>query len=266
MTRTNKVQGRAGQRRNTSKMAPSRPPMKPMKHKKHRKYTKKQIYRNRRIFVGVVAVLFFIIVFSLVNVGVKAYKGISNRNKLKPEVQQVSITDDVVSNYNRFNSGFVPSKEIQFSSNYDTRVGKLYTITEIDEFNHLIRTSGKFREGSVFYTHPEAFLKAQEKTGVNALFMIAVCNIESNGGLAWEAIPKKSNNIFSIKTINGDWASYNSIDDAVMAFARLISEGSYYWKEDNFNVNSIGKIYCEEGHWTQYVSDTIQDCLEALAR
>ena len=268
MKKTTKVQnGRVGQnaRKNTK-----------VGHKptKRRKYTKKEIYRNRRIVVGIAAVLLLTITFALVNVGVKSLRARSNQHELAEtsfdEMITQDISDDILENAKRFEEENAveekPSKEIIFSADYDTRVGKLYTITDLDEFNHVIKESGKFRADSVFYTHPEAFLKAQEATGVNALFMVAVCNIESSGGTAWDLIAKDSNNIFSIKANNGNWQRYDSIDDAVMAFAKLISGSDYYWKANNFNVSSIGQVYCVEGHWSDNVNNTIQSCLATLSR
>lgn len=270
MKKTTKVQnGRVAKRvRKNTKVG--------QKPTKRRKYTKKEIYRNRRIVVGIAAVLLLAITFAFANVGVKYLKARSNQHELAEnsfdEITQ-DISDGILKNAKIFEKEPTeesveekPSKEIIFSADYDTRVGKLYTITDLDEFNHVIKESGKFRADSVFYTHPEAFLKAQEATGVNALFMVAVCNIESSGGTAWDLIEKDSNNIFSIKANNGNWQRYDSIDDAVMAFAKLISGSDYYWKANNFNVSSIGQVYCVEGHWSDNVNNTIQSCLATLSR
>lgn len=103
------------------------------------------------------------------------------------------------------------------------------------------------------------FLEYQEKYRVNAVFAAAVSISETGAGRAGHAIDGK-NNWFNIECTcgNGSHGRFETYSDPKASIERFfwqIAEGSYYFKQGNYTVSSIGMIYCENadapGGWIE---------------
>ena len=100
----------------------------------------------------------------------------------------------------------------------------------------------------------DGIYEGQQKYKVNALFTIAVTEIESECGTKWVLIDENTYNWASIKGSykgnsykdrNGtNWKKYSSFGEAAIDFADLIATSSYYFKAGNYTPALIGPIYC----------------------
>lgn len=169
---------------------------------------------------------------------------------------------------------------VELQEDYDTRAGGEYDDRtdppnvldpEDPESVEILREMvAKHRNNSGSETlmekNPEAFLNAQKETGVNAIFIAAVAYTETGGGTAEGSSASSSNNLFGIKNPNGNgYEKFDDPADSVLRHAKLISEGSYYYKQNKFTVNEIGPTYCTEPpspYWENLVNDVMNSFLE----
>ena len=117
----------------------------------------------------------------------------------------------------------------------------------------------KYLEGTKMAGQGEAFLKAQEKYGVNALFLMAIVNTESAYGAAPARDKKgvKPYNVAGLKKAGGGYqnnASYEAcIDSLGSALKRL------YFRNGKVTVEKIRKTFCPgNAKWTGEVSDEMK--------
>ena len=118
----------------------------------------------------------------------------------------------------------------------------------------------KYLEGTKMAGQGEAFLKAQEKYGVNALFLMGIVSYESGYG-AEPARDKdgsiKRYNVAGLKKRGGGYqnnASYEAcIDSLGSALKRL------YFRNGKVTVERIRRTYCPgNAKWTGEVSDEMK--------
>lgn len=116
----------------------------------------------------------------------------------------------------------------------------------------------------------DAFMSIQNRYHINAIFAIAVTQIESSCGVNWAAIKPATYNWFSIKgSYNGDsmngWRKYPSFKVAVEDFGELIGTGSAYFAGGNTSIGSIGESYCPPGdEWSRAVSQFVKEMYELV--
>lgn len=238
-----------------------------VKGSKKPRYSKEQIFLNRVLCASILlSVIAIVIAISSANKSQKVVDLINERTEIFESNDNSQFEIPSIEEREENAKEDIENIPVQFVSDYDSRADHNYMITSKEEFIRALKNAGCFSENEVYFAYPEAFLKAQDETGVSVVFITAVCKIESAGGTAWELIDKKSNNIFSIKSSSSGWQSYDSIDDAVMAFAKLISGSDYYWKNNNYKVSEISKVYCEEGHWSSSVNSFMESIYEGLER
>ena len=118
----------------------------------------------------------------------------------------------------------------------------------------------KYLEGTKMAGQGEAFLNAQEKYGVNALFLMAIVNTESGYGNAPARDKKgvKPYNVAGLKKAGGGYqnnASYEAcIDSLGSALKRL------YFRNGKVTVEKIRKTFCPgNAKWTGEVSDEMKN-------
>lgn len=116
----------------------------------------------------------------------------------------------------------------------------------------------------------DAFMNIQNKYKVNAVFAIAVTQMESSCGVNWGAINSSTYNWYSIRgdykgnSLNG-WRKYSSFSEATEDFGSLIGTSSYYFAGGNTTIGSIGKSYCPPGDdWSSGVSQFVKAMYELL--
>ena len=102
----------------------------------------------------------------------------------------------------------------------------------------------------------DAYMEIQNTYNVNAVFAIAVAQMESNCGTNWNLIDESTHNMYSIKgSYNGNsyvdsrgthWCSYPSFKENILEFGDLIANDStYYFQAGNYTVSAISVHYCE---------------------
>ena len=111
-------------------------------------------------------------------------------------------------------------------------------------------TESQFRKMFAQYRNiidnTEAFMKMQDKYGINAAFAAAVTIVESSGGTAWAAIDPSTHNWFSIMSTSGGWKSFDSFASAVDYFGYLMTSPNchYYVQDGRKTVDQISVPYC----------------------
>ena len=86
------------------------------------------------------------------------------------------------------------------------------------------------------------FLQAQEKYGVNAAILAAICIHESGYGTS--NLAKTKNNVAGISQGMG-FKTYKSVDECIMDTARILKSG--YINKDLITIEKVGKKYCPVG-------------------
>ena len=98
----------------------------------------------------------------------------------------------------------------------------------IEEYNTILKGTGL--EGCGI-----SFLKMEETYGVNGLFAIGVAFHESGYG----KYKANTNNFYGMRGSSG-WMSFNTPDDNIQYFGKLMNKPLYHGK----SIVEIGKIYC----------------------
>ena len=110
----------------------------------------------------------------------------------------------------------------------------------------------------------DALLKIQDEYKVNPIFAIAVTQVESSCGTAWDLIDKSTYNWISIKKNDGGWMQYDSFSDATIQFASLIS-GSSYFGDNLISVSDIAPRYCDE-KWGNTVNEFMAEMYQIIGK
>lgn len=123
-----------------------------------------------------------------------------------------------------------------------TNMKNMYFVTDvsIDELNMLLK--GTRLEGAGEY-----FKRLEIEYGVNAVVAVAAGKLESQLGST--EIAYTYNNAFGFRTDKG-WLSFNSLEDSVIYFGKLMQHERYFGK----TLDEIAKIYCPNDIWCDKVS------------
>lgn len=115
----------------------------------------------------------------------------------------------------------------------------------------------------------------QEQYKVNAIFAIAVTQLESSCGTAWGLIDSSTYNWCSIQgSHNGNsytdtngtaWRKYSSFNEAIRDFGDLIANSGPYFKDGKYSINEIGAIYCDD-EWSNIVSDLVSEMYQIIGQ
>lgn len=119
----------------------------------------------------------------------------------------------------------------------------------------------------------DSLVEIQKTYKVNAVFAIAVFEIESGCGTGWDAIAEWTYNWASITgSYNGNsysssdgraWRVYSSYGEATMDFADLIANSIYYFKAGKYTISEIGPTYCN-ATWATNVSQRVIQLYESI--
>ena len=103
------------------------------------------------------------------------------------------------------------------------------------------------------------FLEAEEKTGVNALFLAAVAALESGWGESKAA--REKNNLFGWTGQNG-YQQFESRKDCILTVAQRLRElyltpgGRYF---HGYTVEAVNRCYNGRPEWEKAVTDLMED-------
>ena len=123
-------------------------------------------------------------------------------------------------------------------------------------------------EGTNLYGLGEAFVQAEQKYGVNALYMMGLACEES--GFGTSAFALKRNNLYGWNAVdsNPDKATYfNSKEEATMFVAsklkaNYLTEGGAY--HEGFSARSIDLHYCTDKRHADKIVKIVSDLLKKL--
>ena len=123
-------------------------------------------------------------------------------------------------------------------------------------------------EGTRLYGLGEAFVQAEQKYGVNALYMMGLACEES--GFGTSAFALKRNNLYGWNAVdsNPDKATYfNSKEEATMFVAsklkaNYLTEGGAY--HEGFSARSIDVHYCTDKRHADKIVKIVSDLLKKL--
>lgn len=152
------------------------------------------------------------------------------------------------SDKDKYESEVTTAGSLKGNSNYDV-TNKSSFVTE-SQFRKM------FAQYKNIIDNTEAFMKMQDKYGINAAFAAAVTIVESSGGTAWAAIDPSTHNWFSFRSISGGWKSFDSFASAVDYFGYLMTSPNchYYVQDGRKTVDQIAEPYCvPPGPWATAV-------------
>lgn len=122
-----------------------------------------------------------------------------------------------------------------------TEIGQeLLKITDIET---LKKAFSGYATNQKLMEYAQVFLDMQEKYKVNAVFAAAVSITETTAGTNGHAVDGY-NNWFSVKSKDGSYRQYGSVEEAIDEFGWTIAEGSNYFTQGRYTVSEIGEIYC----------------------
>ena len=120
-------------------------------------------------------------------------------------------------------------------------------------------------------------MSVQSNDKVNAAFMIAITQVESSGGTAWDAIDSSTHNWMSVSwgsQWNGDsgktytthhvWCCYESFNEAIKKFGVYMTQSPYYFQNNRINVDDISVPYCDS-NWATSVKKELDKMYAAVA-
>lgn len=100
------------------------------------------------------------------------------------------------------------------------------------------------------------FVAAEEKYGVNAIFLASIAALESGWGRSALAINK--NNLFGYKNTNGKgYRAFSSVEECIYHVAKYLKSsyltvgGKYY---NGTSVAAVNIRYCSQSHWTSKIN------------
>ena len=125
--------------------------------------------------------------------------------------------------------------------------------------------TGKAKENLL--SEVDSFIEMQDKYNVNAIFAIAVTQVESSCGTNFTgAIPEHTYNWMSVtgaykgnsyrnpnSSNQRTWRVYPNFKEATLDFGDLIANSAYYLKNGKNTVMSISPIYCGGTEWGEKV-------------
>lgn len=102
--------------------------------------------------------------------------------------------------------------------------------------------------GGVLKGKGNAFCKAQEKYGVNALFLIGIAKHESGNGTS--KIARERCNVAGMKGKHG-WMRFSSVEECIDKMAKNIKEN--YIDQNKRTVSQINRKYAKDTSWSSKI-------------
>ena len=153
---------------------------------------------------------------------------------------QGSISDEDVKTTKRDDNGSVQTSYVSKKSTAlnlnDTKLTDKFT-GSAEQLNKVLG-----RKDGVLKNKGQVFLDAQERYGVNAAILAAICINESGYGTS--SLARTKNNVGGVSQGKG-FKSYKSVDECIMDMARFLKSG--YIDKGLVTIEQVGKKYCPVG-------------------
>ena len=182
--------------------------------------------------------------------------------------------DEGSMNFSSIWSGIMISESGAYSSSgYDyivdtTQSDQSIVITDAQVLKNAIESVYKGKAKTNLLGEVNTFLEMQQTYHVNAVFAIAVTQVESSCGTDFSgAIAAETHNWMSMTgSYNGKsyrnpkssntrtWRSYPSFREATLDFGNVIANGSYYFKAGRYSVTQIAPTYCNASWGVSVIS------------
>lgn len=182
--------------------------------------------------------------------------------------------DEGSMNFSSIWSGIMISESGAYSSSgYDyivdtTKSDQSIVITDAQVLKNAIESVYKGKAKTNLLGEVNTFLEMQQTYHVNAVFAIAVTQVESSCGTDFSgAIAAETHNWMSMTgSYNGKsyrnpkssntrtWRSYPSFREATLDFGNVIANGSYYFKAGRYSVTQIAPTYCNASWGVSVIS------------
>ena len=134
----------------------------------------------------------------------------------------------------------------------------IFTYNPFIMSNLSVEQYNKILEGTGLEGLGESYYEMELKHEVNGLFALSVACLESGYG----KYRANTNNYYGMK--NGDgWMSFDTPDDNIQYFGRLMNKPLYFGKD----IYEIGNIYCpsDDNHWAISVRSIMKNNFGKLA-
>lgn len=193
---------------------------------------------------------------NMYNIQQRTYAALSEILAKYPTVQNYNYNFtnyQVTQNYNNpfSNPIKISDTDAGLSANFYQGTGGAGTNRRVDtKCNKTAAELNKHLSG-VLAGKGAVFLEAERRYGVNAAFLISVCKLESGNGKS--GLARSQNNVAGIGG-QGNFKTYNSVDDCIFALAKMISQGQYYFTQGKKTIAQIGPTYCDSS-WAGKVSN-----------
>ena len=113
--------------------------------------------------------------------------------------------------------------------------------------------------GGVLRGKGKAFCKAQEKYGINAVFLLAIAKHESGNGTS--KIARERCNVAGMKGKNG-WMRFSSVEECIDKMAKNIKEN--YVDENKKTISQINRKYAKDTKWGTKILGFIKEVCSAM--
>ena len=128
-----------------------------------------------------------------------------------------------------------------YQQNFDVRTPSNVSVEKLEK-----KFKGSALQGTGIY-----FLEAQQKYGINAVFLASIAMHESGNGSSRAARTK--NNFFGIMQ-NRSLKKFSSPRECIMYTARILTKkNGYYFGSGRFTIKKIGKKYATCPAWSTRV-------------
>ena len=226
-----------------------------------RKKNKKEKMKKKMKKVAIIAILGFIGggIFFNSRFYTSSQEEVYSTLKEKYGIAVVQTTPDIISDaISEKTSENQIQKNLTLSVNSDLRVASNVTSEEID----------KMLEGTKLHGLGSAFVEAEQKYGVNALYMMGLACLES--GFGNSAFAQKRNNLYGWNAVDSNpnnASSFTSKKEATLYVAsklqsNYLTEGGVYY--EGYSPRAVDVHYCTDKAHADKIVNIVNNLLQKL--
>ena len=226
-----------------------------------RKKNKKEKMKKKMKKVAIIAILGFIGggIFFNSRFYTASQEEVYSTLKEKYGIAVVQTTPDIISDaISEKTSENQIQKNLTLSVNSDLRVASNVTSEEID----------KMLEGTKLHGLGSAFVEAEQKYGVNALYMMGLACLES--GFGNSAFAQKRNNLYGWNAVDSNpnnASSFTSKKEATLYVAsklqsNYLTEGGAYY--EGYSARAVDVHYCTDKAHADKIVNIVNNLLQKL--
>ena len=226
-----------------------------------RKKNKKEKMKKKMKKVAIIAILGFIGggIFFNSRFYTSSQEEVYSTLKEKYGIAVVQTTPDIISDaISEKTSENQIQKNLTLSVNSDLRVASNVTSEEID----------KMLEGTKLHGLGSAFVEAEQKYGVNALYMMGLACLES--GFGNSAFAQKRNNLYGWNAVDSNpnnASSFTSKKEATLYVAsklqsNYLTEGGAYY--EGYSARAVDVHYCTDKAHADKIVSIVNNLLQKL--